>query len=148
MSKIEDIEIIIRDLIRTNEELVSKYDSEMLCRDYKNTKDILKELYDRKNELMESLEESLNEFFGIRQNFITKRIKVASFALVPTIIGYEYKFNLPKNVDKASNQYFCYISMMDRLVREFDVLVLKGDDYYILDISACLNIEKTIGAIK
>ena len=46
MSEIEGIEIIIRDLIRTNEALVSYYDSEMLCSDYENTKDILKELYD------------------------------------------------------------------------------------------------------
>ena len=58
MSEIEGIEIIIRDLIRTNEALVSYYDSEMLCSDYENTKDILKELYDRKNELMESLEDT------------------------------------------------------------------------------------------
>lgn len=148
MSEIEGIEIIIRDLIRTNEALVSYYDSEMLCSDYENTKDILKELYDRKNELMESLEDSMNKFFGIKQNFITKRIKVSSFALVPTIIGYEYKFSIPKNVDKASNQYFYYISMMDRLVKEYDVIVLKDNNYYILDISASLNIEKTIGGKK
>ena len=38
MVKIEDIELLIRDLIRINETIVTDYDAELLCSDYEKTK--------------------------------------------------------------------------------------------------------------
>ena len=142
MSGIEDIELIIMELIRINEEIVLNYDSKLLCEDFDNAKCNLKKLYDRKKEILKSLEATFNEFFNLKSNFITRKLKIASFALIPTLIGYELKFNIPKTVDKSSRQYFCYVNLMDRLVREFDVISLQKDGYYILDISASLNLEK------
>ena len=145
MCEIKDIENNIRDLLRTNEEIVTAYDSELLCSEYGETKTHLKELCNRKRDLIESLESSVNDFFEIKQNFITKRLRINSFALIPTLLGYEYKFNIPKIVDKSSNQYFCYISMMERLSREYDAIFLGRDGYYILDIAASLKVEQFIG---
>lgn len=142
MSGINEIELMIRDLIRVNEKLVSAFDSQLLCSDWENTRATLKELYDEKTDLIESLEKSVNEFFSIKQNFITRKLKITSFSLIPSIISYEFKFNIPKTVNKSSREYFCYISLMDRLVREYDVITVKNDDYYILDITQSLNIEK------
>ena len=142
MSNIRDIELIIRDLIITNEAIVSAYDSKRLCSSYEDAKANLKELCDRKNEIIMSLTDKINEFFNIKQNFITRKLKITSFALLPTIAGYEFKFNIPKTVDRTSRQYFCYTSMMDRLQREYDVIALGRDGYYILDITAGLNLEK------
>ncbi|WP_406535698.1 hypothetical protein [Methanobrevibacter sp.] len=142
MSSIDDIELMIRDLIRINEMLVTAFDSELLCSDWENTVDTLKELCDEKKELMESLERLLNEFFNINQNPLTRRIRLNSFSLIPSLFSYEFKFNIPRSVNKSSREYFCYISLMDRLSREYDVISLKKDGYYILDITECLNIKK------
>ena len=142
MSKISDIELLIKDLIRVNESIVTTYDSELLCSDYKNTKEKLKELYDTKLELINNLERSMNEFFQIKENFITRKIKLASFKLIPKITSFEYKFNLPQFVNTSSKEYFCYICLMDKLTKEFDVITLKKDGYYILDITATFNLKK------
>ncbi|AMD17415.1 hypothetical protein TL18_04905 [Methanobrevibacter sp. YE315] len=102
----------------------------------------LNELSDEKKELMESLEKSVNEFFNINQNLINRKLKITSFSLIPSFINYEFKFNIPRTVNKSSREYFCYKSLMDRLVKEYDVITLKKDGYYILDITRCLNIKK------
>ena len=142
MSDIEDIELKIRDLIRINETLVTAFDPQLLCSDWENTTNALKELTDEKKELIDSLEKSVNEFFSIKQNSITRKLKITSFSLIPSLISYEFKFNIPRTVNKSSREYFCYMSLMDRLAREYDVITLKKDGYYILDITQCLNIEK------
>lgn len=142
MSKISDIELLIKDIIRVNESIVTTYDSELLCSDYKNTKEKLKGLYGTKLELINNLERSMNEFFQIKENFITRKIKLASFKLIPKITSFEYKFNLPQFVNTSSREYFCYICLMDKLTREYDVITLKNDGYYILDITATLNLKK------
>lgn len=144
MVKIEDIELLIRDLIRINETIVTDYDAELLCSDYEKTKNRLKKLYDKKIELVKELEKAMDEFFEIPQNFITKKLKVNSFKLIPKIVNFEYKFNLPKSVDATSRQYFCYTFMMEKLTREFDVITRHNDGYYILDISETLNLKKLL----
>ena len=67
MTDIRDIESIIRDLIRTDEKIVSAYDSKLLCSDYENTINKLKELCTTKKDLVESLEKSMNEFFKLKK---------------------------------------------------------------------------------
>ena len=140
MASIDDIELIIRDLVRINETLVTEFDSKLLCSDWENTVNTLNELCDEKKELMESLERSINEFFNINQNLLTRRLNLNSFSLIPSFFSYEFKFNILRTVNKSSREYFCYISLMDRLSREYDVITLKKDGYYILDIAECLNI--------
>lgn len=142
MSSIDDIELIIMDFIRINETLVSAFDPNLLCSDWENTVNNLKELCDEKRELMESLEKSGNEYFSLNQNPITRRLRINSFSLIPSLISYEFKFNIPRTVNKSSREYFCFMSLMDRLAREYDVIKLKKDGYYILDITQSLNIEK------
>lgn len=142
MTKIKNIESIIRDMIRTDESIVSAYDSRLLCSDYENTLEKLKELYSAKTDLIESLENSMNEFFEVKQNRITRKLKINSFKLVPTLIGFEYKFFIPRTVERTSRQYYCYVSMMDRLTREYDSISKVKNDYLILDITATLNLDK------
>ena len=55
MTDIKDIELIIRDIIRTDEKIVSAYDSQLLCCDYQNTLNTLKDLCTSKKDLIESL---------------------------------------------------------------------------------------------
>lgn len=148
MSKIEEIELIIRELIKVNETIVSTFDPQLLCNDWENTINTLKELYGRKKELIESLERSVNEFFSLKENLITGKLKITSFSLIPSFLSYEYKFSIPKAVNKSSREYFCYLSLMDKLVREYDVITLKKDGYYILDITKCLNIQKVLEVNK
>ena len=142
MTSVDDIEFIIRDLIKINESLVNAFDSNLLCSDWENAINTLKELCNEKKELIESLEKSANEFFNIKQNSITRKLKITSFSLIPSLTSYEFKFNIPRTVNKSSREYFCYISLMERLAREYDVITLKKDGYYILDITQCLKIEK------
>lgn len=142
MTNIKNIELIIRDMIRTDEAIVSTYDSKLLCKDYENTLNKLKELYDAKTNLIESLEENMNEFFKLKQNILSKKLKINSFKLVPTLIGFEYQFYIPRTVDRTSRQYYCYISMMDQLTREYDSISKVKDEYLILDITATLNLDK------
>lgn len=142
MPQIEDIELTIRDLIRVNELIVNTYDSQLLCSNYENTKNNLKQLYNSKKELTDSLERLLNEFFDIKLNFFTKRIKFTSFGLIPTLISYEFKFNVPVNIDRTSEKYFCYISLMNRLSKEYEVITNKNDDYYFFDITSGLDLDK------
>lgn len=66
MTTINDIEVIIRDIIRTDESIVSAYDSKLLCEDYESTLDRLKELCTTKKVLIESLVKSMNEFFKLK----------------------------------------------------------------------------------
>ena len=108
MPTIDDIEIIIRDLIRINEKIVTTYDSILLCRDYENTVSALKKLNDKKLHLIKQLEFSINEFFKIKQNYITKKLNLASFKLIPRLTNFEYKFNILHSVDTSSHQYFYY----------------------------------------
>ena len=115
MTTINDIELTIRDIIRTDESIVSTYDSKLLCSDYETTIGKLKELIATKKELTETLENQFNQFFKLKQNFLSRKLKINSFKLVPTLISFEYKFFLPKSVERTSKQYYCYISMMDRL---------------------------------
>lgn len=144
MSKIKEIELLIRDLIRINESIVTNYDSTLLCRDYENTQSILKELVDRKVEVTKNLTDSINEFFNISQNFITKRIPISSFKLMTTVIAFEYKFSVPKSVNKSSRQYFCYTCLMDKLASEYDVINKHHDGYYMLDITATLKLKELL----
>ena len=117
MSSIADIELIIMDLILINETLVNAFDTKLLYSDWENTLNTLNELYDKKKELMEFLEKSVNEFFNIDPNFITRKLKINSFSLIPSLVSHEFKFNIPRRVNKSSRQYFCYISLMDKLAR-------------------------------
>ena len=142
MGKIEYLELLIRELIRVNESIVTGYDSYLLCKDYENTLNKLKRLYKDKIELTQNLIVSMNEFFEIPQNFLSKRIRLFSFQLVPNVIGFEYQFFIPKSVDRQSRQYFCYINMMDRLVKEYDSISKIKGQYFILDITATLPLEK------
>lgn len=142
MSDIKDIESIIRKIISTNESIVTTYDSKLLCEDHENTWSQLYDLYISKKELMESLETSMNEFFCLEPNLITKILKINSFKLIPTFLNFELKFSLPKSVDKTSRQYFCYITMMDRLTNEYDSVNMVKGEYFLLDIAAGLNLEK------
>lgn len=144
MEKIEYIELIIRELIRVNESIVTSYDSYLLCKDYENTLNKLKRLYRDKKELTQNLIESMNEFFEIPQNFLSKRIRLLSFQLVPNVIGFEFQFFIPKSVDRQSRQYFCYINMMDRPVREYDSISKIKGQYFILDITSTLPLEKLL----
>lgn len=144
MTDIRDIESIIRDLIRTDEKIVSAYDSKLLCSDYENTINKLKELCTTKKDLVESLEKSMNEFFKLKQNSITKKLKINSFRLVPSMISLDYKFFLPKSVDQTSRQYYCYISMMERLTRKYDCISKVRDTYCLLDITATLNLNELL----
>lgn len=145
MTTINDIELTIRDIIRTDESIVSTYDSKLLCSDYETTIDKLKELIATKKELTETLENQFNQFFKLKQNFLSRKLKINSFKLVPTLISFEYKFFIPKSVEKASKQYYCYISMMDRLTREYDsISKVKNDEYVMLDITKSLNLNKLI----
>ena len=148
MTKIRDIELIIEEIIRTDESIVSNYDSKLLCREYKNTLNNLKELYTNKQNLVASLENSMNDFFELKQNFLSKKFKVNSFKLIPTLISFEYKFHIPKSVDKTSRQYHCYISMMDHLTIKYDSITKIKDDYLILDITASLKLDKLFKDIK
>ena len=141
MVTIDDIESIIRDIIRTDEMIVSNYDSRLLCSDFDKTINTLKELVDHKKELISSLESSINEFFNIKEKKILKFIKINSFKLTPTIINFEYIFTLPRSVNRNSRQYFCYVSLMDRLVREYDSISKVKDEYTILDITASLKLD-------
>ena len=68
MTDIKEIELIIRDIIRTDEEIVSAYDSRLLCRYYNGTIDKLKKLCATKKDLIHSLVISMNEFFKLKQN--------------------------------------------------------------------------------
>ena len=141
MEKIRYIELLIRQLIRTNVSIVTSYDSYSFCKDYKGTKAKLKRLYKDKLELTQNLKDTMNEFFEIPQNFLSRRIGFLSFQLIPNVIGFEYLFYIPKSVDRQSRQYFCYVSLMDRLVREYDsVSKIKGE-YFLLDITATLPLE-------
>ena len=144
MPDIKDIESIITDLIRANESIVSAYDAGMLCSDYDNAKNNLKKLIVKKQEIIDNLEKSMNEFFKIRQNFITRRIPVMSFKLIGKVTAFEYRFNIPKTVSTTSRQYFFYTSLMDRLTKKYDVITLQRDGYYILDITATLNLKKLL----
>lgn len=144
MSKINDIESKIHELIRVNEKIVTNYDSDLLCSDWDNSKNTLKKLLDEKKDIIESLEDMVNNFFNIKQNFITKKIKITSFHLVPSLINHELMFFIPKTVDRFSKQYFCYIALMDRLSGQYDSIFEKNGEYYILDISSCLNLEKLL----
>ena len=141
MEKIKYLELLIRELIRTNESIVTSYDSHMLCSDYEKTKDKLKRLYKDKKELTENLKVSMDEFFEIPQNFLSKRIRILSFQWLPNVLGFEYKFFIPKTVDRQSRQYFCYTCLMDKLVREYDSISKIKGEYYILDITATLPID-------
>ena len=141
MTNINDIESIIRDLIRTDEEIVSAYDSKLLCSDYDATLDKLRKLCKNKKDLVDSLITSMNDFFKLKQNSITKKLKINSFRFVPALISFEYIFFLPKSVDKTSRQYYCYISMMNRLTREYDCISQARGAYSILDITATLNLD-------
>ena len=142
MSKIKEIEMIIIELIKTNEKIVTKYDPKLLCSSYDDTLKEINQLLEKKKGLMDKLVYSMNEFFQIKENFITRKLKFNSFRLVPTFISFEYRFFIPKSVDVTSRQYFCYICMMDKLLNEYDVISLKHDGYYFLDISATLNLNK------
>lgn len=145
MTTINDIELTIRDIIRTDESIVSTYDSKLLCSDYETTIGKLKELIATKKELTETLENQFNQFFKLKQNFLSRKLKINSFKLVPTLISFEYKFFIPKSVEKTSKQYYCYISMMDRLTREYDsISKVKNDEYVMLDITKSLNLNKLI----
>ncbi len=145
MTTINDIELTIRDIIRTDESIVSTYDSKLLCSDYETTIGKLKELIATKKELTETLENQFNQFFKLKQNFLSRKLKINSFKLVPTLISFEYKFFLPKSVERTSKQYYCYISMMDRLTREYDsISKVKNDEYVMLDITKSLNLNKLI----
>lgn len=145
MTTINDIELTIRDIIRTDESIVSTYDSKLLCSDYETTIDKLKELIATKKELTETLENQFNQFFKLKQNFLSRKLKINSFKLIPTLISFEYKFFLPKSVEKTSKQYYCYISMMDRLTHEYDsISKVKNDEYLMLDITKSLNLNKLI----
>ena len=144
MPNIKDIESIIREIIRTDEKIVSACDSQLLCSDYEATLDKLKELCTNKKDLIESLEKSMNEFFELKQNPITKKLKINSFRLVPSLISLEYKFFLPKSVDRTSRQYYCYISMMERLSREYDSISNVRGTYSLLDITATLNLDNLV----
>ena len=138
---IDDIELIIRDLIRINEKIVTTYDSKLLCRDYENTVSALKKLDNEKLDLIKQLESSMNEFFKIKQNFITEKLNLASFKLIPRLTTFQYKFNIPQSVDTSSHQYFCYTYLMDKLTKEYDVITNQKDGYYILDITAPLKLK-------
>ncbi len=59
-------------------------------------------------------------------------------------MSFEYKFFIPKSVDKTSRQYYCYISMMDQLMREYDSISKVKDTYSILDITATLNLGELL----
>lgn len=144
MTNINDIELIIRELIETNEKIVSKYDSKLLCSDYDHTRKELKELTDRKEEIVKNLEKSMDDFFKVKSNFLSRRLGLNSFKLVSTVISFEYKFNLPHGVSKSSNQYFCYVNLMDKLVREYDSISRQKDDYFILDITSHLKLDELI----
>jgi len=145
VTTINDIELTIRDIIRTDESIVSTYDSKLLCSDYETTIGKLKELIATKKELTETLENQFNQFFKLKQNFLSRKLKINSFKLVPTLISFEYKFFLPKSVERTSKQYYCYISMMDRLTREYDsISKVKNDEYVMLDITKSLNLNKLI----
>ena len=144
MTDIKDIELIIRDIIRTDEKIVSAYDSQLLCCDYQNALNTLKDLCTSKKDLIESLENSMNEFFKLKQNPLFKKLKINSFKLVPAVISFEYLFFLPKSVDRTSRQYYCYVSMMDRLTREYDSISQVKNTYSILDITATLNLENLL----
>ena len=141
---IKDIESIIRDIIKTNEKIVSVYDSQLLCSDYEDIINKLKELCTIKKDLIESLEKSMNVFFKLKQNPITKKLKINSFRLVPSLISLDYKFFLPKSVDQTSRQYYCYISMMERLTREYECISKVRNTYCLLDITATLNLDELL----
>ena len=144
MVTIDNIEKIIKEIIRTDESIVVNYDSKLLCDEYENTKNTLKTLVDRKKELIESLTNTINEFFQIKPKSIFKVIKLNSFKLMPDIISFKLKFYLPQSVDKTSRQYYCYVSMMDKLVRQYDSISKEDDGYSILDITATLNIDELL----
>ena len=148
MTDINDIELNIKEIITINEMIVSTYDSKLLCSDYEDTLNELKKLCNTKKDLFKSLEKNMNEFFNLKQNLLSKKFKINSFKLIPTLIGFEYKFHLPKSVDKTSRQYFCYITMMDRLTREYDSISKVNDEYLLLDIASALNLDNFFKAIE
>lgn len=144
MTGIKDIESTVRELIRTDESIVSAYDYKMLCRDYDTTVANIKELIAAKKDLTEKLENQMNEFFKLKQNFLFRKLKINSFKLIPSVISFEYIFFIPKSVKRTSRQYYCYISMMDRLTREYDSISKINDAYSILDITATLNLDELL----
>ena len=148
MVTIDDIESIIREIIRTDEMIVSNYDSRLLCSDFEQTKNKLKELVDKKKELKTSLESTVNDFFNIKEKKILKFITINSFKLIPSIIGFEYIFSLPRSVNKNSREYYCYISLMERLVREYDSISKIKNEYVILDITATLDLNNLLNDEK
>ncbi|MBR0271663.1 MAG: hypothetical protein IJQ68_06715 [Methanobrevibacter sp.] len=142
MVDIKEIDSTIREMIRIDESLVSAYDPQLLCEDYKNSLNSIKSLLDEKKELRKTLEKSLNEFFEVDNRFALKKIKIASFNLILNPISGAYMFSLPKFVDKSSRQYFCYITMMNRLEREYNVIERINDTFFMADITLHLNLEK------
>ena len=148
MTDINDIKLNIKEIITINEMIVSTYDSKLLCSDYEDTLNKLKKLCNTKKDLFKSLEKNMNEFFNLKQNLLSKKFKINSFKLIPTLICFEYKFHLPKSVDKTSRQYFCHITMMDRLTREYDSISKVNDEYLLLDIASALNLDNFFKAIE
>lgn len=45
-------------------------------------------------------------------------------------------------------EYFCYISMRDRLTREYDCISKLNDKYLLLDIISALNLDNFFKALK
>ena len=147
MLNIEDIKVIICEIIRTNELIVTTYDSKLLCEDYEKTIDELKKLVENKNKLIELLENSINEFFSINPVKIYK-LKFNSFKLIPVLLNFEYIFSLPKSVNKSSHEYHCFISLMESLVKEYDSIKYEHGTYRLLDISSTLNLKDLLGDVN
>lgn len=146
MAKIDDIGQIIRNLIETNEKITSVYDTKLLCKEYEKTKNDLKELCELRNSILKSLKSTMNEFFNLNGNVFSKKFNINTFRFIPSIFGFEYRFYLPKTVvDKTSNQYFCYINLMEKLVREYDSISKLNGEYVLMDITASLDLKKLLG---
>ncbi|MBQ9026082.1 MAG: hypothetical protein IJ104_06895 [Methanobrevibacter sp.] len=142
MVEIKEIDSKIRDMIRIDESIVSAYDPQLLCEDYENSSEKIKSLLKEKKELRKSLEKLLNEFFEVDMSFALRRIKIASFNFILNPISSTYLFSLPKFVDKSSKKYFCYLAMMNRIEREYNVIERVNDSFLIYDITLHLNLEK------
>jgi len=144
MCESEKIKKVIEDIIRTDESIVYYSDFELLCKDYDNTKLKLKELMDKKQELYKSLEDKMNEFLKIKNNWLTKKLKINTFRLIPNPLSNWLKFSLPPRTDKTSRQYYCYQKLMYKLSREYNSIDNSNGEYFLLDLSAGLNLNSLL----
>ena len=138
MFEIKKIESIIRKRIHVDESIVSLYDAKLLCRDYEKSIEKLKEMVEEKEKLNKLLVKSINNFFEVKEN---RFFILNSFRLTHNPLDGCLKFNLPRSLNKSSRQYFCYISMMDRLEKEYNVIIKNKDDYYLFDITLHLKLD-------